>query len=115
VQSSKPGSHIDSGSDAGDLLAGYSHRFAREEGKDLSGADDLANALRQGLALLARQQPPKFILACQNFVRNLLQRFVALLRRRARIGRKCRLRGSNRRFGLGGLRTGVIRDHVVQV
>ena len=92
--------HLDvySGSDAGDLLAGRPHRLPGEEGENLSSADNLADALRQRLALLARQQTSELVLARQNLVGDLLQRLITLLRRRARIGRKCRFGGSYRRI-----------------
>src|SRR5205085_4985404 len=79
------------------------------------GADNLADALRQGLALLARQQSAKLVLARQDLVGNLLQRVVALLRRRARIGWEGRLGGSDGSLGLRWLRAGVLRDHLACV
>ena len=46
---------VDAGAHGGELLAGQPQRFAGEELEDLAGARDLADALRQRLAFLARR------------------------------------------------------------
>ena len=54
---------IDIGPHRGELLASNAKRLPSKEGKDLSGAHDLADPLSQGLALLAGEQSAEFVLA----------------------------------------------------
>ena len=70
--------------------------FAGEELEDLPGAHGFADALRQRLALLARQQPAELVLARQDFVPTPSSGCRSDLRRRPRPGRECGLRGGDR-------------------
>src|SRR6266568_6348944 len=72
----------------GELLAGNPQRLPGKEDKDLSGANDLTDPLGQNLALLAGEQPAELLLAGQDLVGDLLERFVAYLGAGVRPGRK---------------------------
>ena len=100
---------VDAGPHRGELLAGQAQALAGEEQEDLPGAHDLADALGQGLAFLARQQAAELVLAREDLVADALQDVVALLDRGARPGREGRLRGRDRALGIGGARRGRTR------
>ena len=106
---------VDAGAHRGQLLAGHTQAFPGEERKDLSCARGLANALGQGLALLARQQPTEFILTRQNFVRGLLQYVVTELRRRARPCRECRPGRGDSSVGLGAGAAHGFADYIIGI
>ena len=53
----------DAGADRGQRLAGEAQALAGEELEDLRGAHGLADALGEGLALLAGEQPAELVLA----------------------------------------------------
>ena len=113
------GSRVTSMSTLGRTLANFSpgirKRFAGEEVEDLPGARRFADPFRQRLAFLARQQTSELLAPGENFGRNLEQDVVALLRRRARPGGKRRMRGLDRRIGLGGVGLSVFADDIVGV
>ena len=97
------------------LLAGQAQAFAGEELEDLAGARDLADALGQGLALLAGQQAAELVLAGDDLVADALEDVVALLDRRARPGREGVMRRRDRALGIGGRGAGELAHHVVGV
>ena len=100
----------------GTLLAGQAQRLAGEEREDLAGARDFADAFRQGLAFLARQQAAELVLAREDFDAEILFEDVeALLRRRARPGREGGLGGGDRLLGLRLVGLGVFADDIVGV
>ena len=105
----------DAGTHGRDALAIQAQALAGEEGEDLAGAGGLADAFRQGLAFLARQQAAELVLAGEDLVGGLLQDFVALLRGGAAPGREGSLGGGDRIVQVlnGALR--ILADDVVGV
>ena len=105
----------DAGADRGEDVARQAQGLAGEEAEDLAGAHHLADALRQGLALFARQDGPELVLAGQDLVGDLLQGVVPLLRGRAGPARRGRLCGGDGALGIGLGRARKFTDHVARV
>src|SRR5690606_19215573 len=97
------------------LLAGDAQRLAGEELEDLPGARGLADALGQGLAFLARQQPAQFLLARQDFAADRVEDVGALLRTGQRPRRQRRVRRVHRLRRLRGVEPAVVADRARQV
>ena len=73
----------------GTFFAGQAQGLAGKERKYLSGAGDLADALRQSLAFFAGEQSTEFVLAGDDFGGDPVERVKPLLRGRARPFGEC--------------------------
>ncbi len=90
-------------------------RLAGKEREDLSGARDLADALRQCLAFLSRQQATEFVLAGEDFGGDAVERVKPLLRCRARPFGERRLGRGDRLQRLGRIGLRIFADDVIGI
>ena len=72
---------LDAGAHGGELLARHAQRFTREELEDVRRADGFADAFRERLAFLAREQPAELVLARQDVGSDLVEDVRAILDR----------------------------------
>ena len=106
---------FDAGADRRKLLAGHADDLAREEPEDLARARRLADALRQRLAFLARQQGAQLVLARQDLGARLVEDVCALLNPPGRPRRKRLLRRRDRVLRLREVGLRVFADHVARI
>ncbi len=109
ISTSTPGPH------GRELLARDADDLAREEPEDLPGARRLADALRQRLAFLARQQRAEFVLAREDLGSDPVEDVRALLDGAGRPRAERLLRGRDRGPRLRDVGLRVLADDVARV
>ena len=107
--------NLDAGAHALGVVADDAQGLGGVVGEKLAGAEDLALALGQGLALLAGEKPADLGGAGDQFGPDGHQHIVPLLDARRPPDRLRGASGCNRVVDLGGAGLGVVADHVGQV